>query len=47
MATESLRFTGTQINYFFVCKRKLWLFSRRIEMERESDAVMVNDLDDL
>lgn len=31
--------TGTAINYFFVCKRKLWLFAHQIEMEHESDLV--------
>ncbi|MCS7014389.1 MAG: CRISPR-associated protein Cas4 [Chloroherpetonaceae bacterium] len=31
--------TGTKINYYFVCKRKLWLFSNQIEMEQESDLV--------
>lgn len=31
--------TGTKINYFFVCKRKLWLFAHHIEMEHESDLV--------
>ncbi|HLG30216.1 MAG TPA: Dna2/Cas4 domain-containing protein, partial [Candidatus Brocadiales bacterium] len=39
-----IRFTGTQINYYFVCKRKLWLFSNHIEMERESDAVLIGKL---
>lgn len=27
------------MNYYEVCKRKLWLFSHQIEMEQESDAV--------
>ncbi len=31
--------TGTKINYYFVCKRKLWLFANQIEMEQESDLV--------
>jgi CRISPR-associated exonuclease Cas4 len=31
--------TGTKINYYFVCKRKLWLFAHQIEMEQESDLV--------
>jgi CRISPR-associated exonuclease Cas4 len=34
-----MRITGTQINYYYVCKRKLWLFSRKITMERESELV--------
>ncbi|MGC9101413.1 MAG: CRISPR-associated protein Cas4 [Caldisericum sp.] len=28
------------MNYFFICKRKLWLFSRGITMEKESDRVL-------
>ncbi len=31
--------TGTHINYFFVCKRKLWLFANGIQMEHTSDLV--------
>jgi len=31
--------TGTQINYYHVCHRKLWLFSRNIQMEHDSDVV--------
>lgn len=33
------RITGTKVSYYFVCKRKLWLFSHQIEMEQESDLV--------
>jgi CRISPR-associated exonuclease Cas4 len=32
-------FTGTQVNYYFICKTKLWLFSHRITMEQSSDLV--------
>jgi CRISPR-associated exonuclease Cas4 len=31
--------TGTQINYYFICKRKLWLFANNIEQEQNSDIV--------
>ena len=31
--------SGEQINYYFVCKTKLWLFSHHIEMEQNSDLV--------
>ena len=31
--------TGTHINYFFVCKRKLWYFVNGIYMEHESELV--------
>jgi len=43
-AEESLNFTGTQVNYFFVCKRKLWLFSHGLEMEETSDLVLLGKL---
>lgn len=31
--------TGTEVNYYFVCKRKLWLFTHQIELEHDSDRV--------
>lgn len=31
--------TGTLIAYYFLCPRKLWLFSRNIDMEQTSDTV--------
>jgi CRISPR-associated exonuclease Cas4 len=31
--------TGTKLNYYFICKRKLWLFSNGITMEHESGTV--------
>lgn len=31
--------TGTHFNYYFVCKRKLWLFANGIGMEHTSDTV--------
>lgn len=31
--------TGTQINYYFICRKKLWLFSHNINMEHTSDKV--------
>lgn len=38
---SSPTFTGTQVNYFVVCKRKLWLFSHDIQMERENENVQI------
>ena len=35
----TLKYTGTQINYYFICKRKLWYFSNYIQMEQESELV--------
>jgi len=34
-----MRITGTHINYFFVCRRKLWFFANEIYMEHESELV--------
>lgn len=35
---------GTQINYYFICKTKLWLFSHNIQMEQESENVSLGRL---
>ena len=37
-------FTGTQVNYYGVCQRKLWLFTRGVEMEREHENVQLGRL---
>ena len=34
-----MHLTATHINYFMVCRRKLWLFSNGIHMEHTSDTV--------
>jgi CRISPR-associated exonuclease Cas4 len=39
-----LNYTGTQINYYFVCKRKLWLFSHNIDLEQDSDLVLLGKI---
>jgi len=36
--------TATHISYFFTCKRKLWLFSRKIQLEQESDLVKIGKI---
>lgn len=36
--------TGTQFNYYLICHRKLWLFSRGITMEHQSDLVLEGKL---
>ena len=33
--------TGTQISYYFVCHRKLWLFFNNIDQEQTSDTVVM------
>ena len=34
-----MQITGTHINYYFICHRKLWLFANGINMEHTSDVV--------
>jgi CRISPR-associated exonuclease Cas4 len=34
-----MQITGTHINYYFICHRKLWLFANGIQMEQSSDLV--------
>lgn len=34
-----MEITGTQFNYYFICHRKLWLFSNGVQMEHTSDLV--------
>ncbi|NUN08694.1 MAG: CRISPR-associated protein Cas4 [Ignavibacteriaceae bacterium] len=34
-----MRVSGTQIQYFYICKRKLWLYCHNIELEHTSEAV--------
>lgn len=34
-----LHVTGTKVNYYVICKRKLWLFARHLTMEHSSDRV--------
>ena len=41
---KPMSITGVKINYYFICKTKLWLFSHNIQMERESEAVSMGKL---
>ena len=38
------KFTGTEVGYYFICKKKLWWFHHGIEMERENDRVKMGKL---
>ena len=44
MLPDILAFTGTQVNYYFVCRRKLWFFSHDLSMEEKSDVVLLGKL---
>lgn len=41
-----MKITGNMINYYFVCKRKLWYFTHDITMEHNSEAVAIGKLID-
>lgn len=44
MFIDEMYIRGTQVNYYFVCKTKLWLFSHNMNMEKESDLVKLGKL---
>lgn len=44
LLTKEMFITGTQVNYFMVCKTKLWLFSHFVTMEQSSDLVAYGKL---
>lgn len=39
--SEAMKATGVEINYYFVCKRKLWYFTHDISMEHNSTRVEI------
>ncbi|MFP4529039.1 MAG: CRISPR-associated protein Cas4 [Candidatus Kapaibacterium sp.] len=41
---DALKYTGTQVNYYFVCQRELWYFSHSIQCEQNSDLVSLGRL---
>ncbi|PTD93816.1 CRISPR-associated protein Cas4 [archaeon SCG-AAA382B04] len=44
LVNPSLDLTGVEINYYFICKTKLWLFSNHVQMEDESELVKLGKL---
>lgn len=44
MSNPLTKFTGTEVGYFFICRKKLWWFTRGIRMETESDRVKLGRL---
>lgn len=37
---ENYKTQGVKVNYYYICKRKLWLYSKGITMEHLSDRVL-------
>lgn len=44
MSNTMQSINGTQINYYFICKTKLWLFSHNIQLEDESEHVKLGKI---
>lgn len=36
---KDLKTNGIKVNYYLICKRKLWLYDKKITMENNSDSV--------
>lgn len=41
---QSLKVQAIKVNYYYVCKRKLWLFDKGISMESDNDNVLEGKL---
>jgi len=44
--SQAAAVTGTEFNYYLLCKRKLWLFAHDVDMEHTSDNVLIGKLID-
>lgn len=41
-----MKITGVMIEYYFICKKKLWYFSNQIQMENEHENVAIGKIVD-
>lgn len=41
---NDLKVNGIKLNYYLICKRKLWLYDRNISMENNSDRVSMGKI---
>jgi len=46
MMLDEIKYTAVQVSYYVVCPRKLWLFSKGIAQEHESEDVAIGRLID-
>jgi len=44
LLSEETIITGVKVNYYFICETKLWLFSRFLTQEQESELVMLGKI---
>lgn len=43
---DTTNINGVLVYYYFICKRKIWLFNRKIQLESENENVMIGKLID-
>lgn len=43
---DTTNINGVLVYYYFICKRKVWLFNRKIQLESEDENVMIGKLID-
>ncbi|WP_369461587.1 Dna2/Cas4 domain-containing protein [Thermoclostridium stercorarium] len=41
-----VKVTGVMMEYYFVCKKKLWYFANQIQMENENENVLIGRMID-
>ena len=44
MISREMLVRGTEVNYYFICHRKLWFFNHGIGMESENENVLIGKL---
>lgn len=41
-----MKITGVMVEYYFICKKKLWYFANQIQMENEHENVLIGRMID-
>jgi CRISPR-associated exonuclease Cas4 len=41
---KEIRITGLKVNYYYICKRKLWLFSKNLSFEKNNDKIILGQI---
>lgn len=41
---KEIRITGLKVNYYYICKRKLWLFSKNLGFEKDNDKILLGKI---
>lgn len=43
---KKMKITGVMVEYYFICKKKLWYFANQIQMENEHENVLIGRMID-